>query len=277
MRIVFPTAAAALLLAASAQGATTYPGMQSTIKYSKSSTAASGFGNYARATSSVVYDPATDTYTLRDTGNLSLTASFGPANIDSGASDATFTVYKKTLPGSTETFRLLNQSPTNPLIVLSYVDYGQWRRATLVTGGTTNINDTYVVFGSKTPGASVPLSGTATYSTVLDGTFVNTTGNYAVSGTGGLTANFGAGTIAYNATASATPETTGVAFSFGTMTGAGMIAFRSAGFSGTGTTNGSGYSMDVWGNFYGPAVDEVGGLFRIRGNGGTGEGAIVGN
>ena len=35
--------------------------------------------------------------------------------------------------------------------------------------------------------------------------------------------------------------------------------------------------MDVTGNFYGPAAQEVGGLFRITGNNGQGQGAIVGH
>lgn len=275
MRVTFPAAVAALLLSASAQAATTnYPAIQSTIKYSKTATAASLFGNYARATSKVVYDSVADSYTLRDTGSLTTTSTFGPANIDGAASNATFTVYKKVSGSTTETFRRLNQSALNPLIVLTYVDYGQWRRAT-TSGGTTTVNDTYVVFGQKT--ATTPTTGTAAYSTVLDGTFVNKTGSYAVSGTGTFNADFGTGTINYSSTASATPETSGTAFAFGTMTGAGTITYRSAGFAGTGTTNGSGYAMDVNGNFYGPAADEIGGVFRIRGNGGNGEGAIVGN
>jgi hypothetical protein len=35
--------------------------------------------------------------------------------------------------------------------------------------------------------------------------------------------------------------------------------------------------MDVTGSFYGPAAQEIGGAFRIRGNNGTGIGVIVGN
>jgi hypothetical protein len=276
MRIAFLAASAALLLATSAQAATTYPAIQSTIKYSKSSTAVSGFGNFTRATSSVVYDAATDTYTLRDTGSLTTTSSFGPADIDGSASNSTFTVYRRSSAGFTETFRLLNQGAGNPLIVLTYVDYGQWRRATLVTGGTTNINDTYVVFGTKSPSSAVT-SGSASYSTILDGTFVNSTGNYSVSGTGTFNANFGAGTISYSSVATGTPETIGVAINFGTLTGTGSIASSGARFSGTGSYNGSGYAMDVNGNFYGPAADEIGGVFRLRGNGGNGTGAIVGN
>jgi hypothetical protein len=274
MRIISSVMAGAVALflasATAHAAATNISATQSTIKYSKTSTAASGFGNYARATSTVVYDPATDTYTVRDTGSLTTKSSFGPANISS--SNATFVTYTK---GTNETFRLLNKNPGNPLIVLTYVDYCQWRR-TSTAAGTTNVNDTYLVFGTKAPSSAVT-SGTGSYSTIVDGTFVNRTGSYAVSGNGTFDADFSHGTIAYSTTASATPETSGTAFSFGTMTGTGSIAVRGAGFTGRGATNGSGYAMDVNGNFYGPAAQELGGLFHIRGNGGSGTGAIVGN
>jgi hypothetical protein len=276
MRIINSlTAGAAVLFAAASvpAAATNIPALQSTIKYSKTATAASGFGNFTRATSTVVYDPATDTYTVRDTGSLATTSSFGPANITS--TDPTYVNYTKTSGTTTETFRLLNNNASNPLIVLTYVDYGRWRRST-TSGTTTSVNDTYVVFGTKSPSSAVT-SGSASYSTVVDGTFVNKTGSYAVSGTGTFTANFTGGTIAYSTTASATPETSGTAFSFGTMTGSGSIAVKSSGFAGSGVTNGSGYAMDVNGNFYGPAAEEIGGVFHIKGNGGNGTGAIVGN
>ncbi len=120
MRILV-TAALAAAIALPAQAApTNVSATQSTIKYSSTSAGGSGFGNFTRATSTVVYDPVTDTYTLRDTGSLTTKSTFAPANIDAGASNATFTVYKKTSGSSTETFRLLNKSPTNPLIALSY-------------------------------------------------------------------------------------------------------------------------------------------------------------
>lgn len=222
----------------------------------------------------MVYDSATDTYTVRDTSSLTTKSTFAPANINAGASNATFTVYDKSSGSNVETFRKLNNSLANPLIVLSYVTYGQWRRST-TSGTTTTVNDTYVVWGSKT--ATTPTSGTGTYSTVLDGTYAAKTGVYAVSGTGNFTANFGTGTIAYDATATGTREGGGAGIAFGTMTGTGTIAYRSAGFSGTGSVNGSGYSLDVAGNFYGPAADEIGGTFRLRGPTGNGTGAMVGN
>jgi hypothetical protein len=271
MRVLIPAAAAALLIGVSAQAApTNVPALQSTIKYTTTATGASGFGNYARATSKVVYDAAAGTYVLRDTGSLSTTSTFGPSNLVSSAGN--FSTYGT----ATNSFRRLNQSPSNTLIVLSYVDYGQWRRVT-GTGTTKSVNDTYVVFGSKTPVASIPRTGSATYSTVLDGTFVNSAGAYAVAGDGSLTANFAGGTIAYDATATGTKEVGTGTINFGTMTGSGSISFRSGMFNPTGTTDAEGYKLDVQGNFYGPGAEEIGGLFRITGNGGQGQGAIVGN
>ena len=156
------------------------------------------------------------------------------------------------------------------------MQYGQWRRAS-TSGGVTSTNDTYVVFGSKTPASGVPLSGSATYSTVLDGTYVNKNGVYEVDGAGSLTANFAAGTIGYSATLTGTREGGGTNIAFGTLTGTGSLAASNSSFKGTGTTNGSGYKLDVNGNFYGPAAQEIGGIFRLTGNGGNGTGAIVGN
>lgn len=276
MRTISGAAFAAIFLSGAANAAVTnYPANQSTVTYTKTSTGASNYGNYTRATSTVVYDPAADSYTIRDTGSLTTKSTFSPANVSS--SGGTFVTYTKTSGSTTETFRRLNNAPGNPLIQLTYVDYGQWRRAT-TSAGSTSVNDTYLVWGTKT--TSTPTSGTGNYATVLDGTWVDSTGSYAVSGTGSFTADFLNGQISYSANANATPETTGTAFSFGTMTGNGTIARASAGFRGTGTYNGSGYAMDVAGNFYGPAAQEIGGVFRLRRSnlkgGGSGTGAIVG-
>jgi len=271
MRLGIPAAAAALMIATTAQAApTNVPALQSTMKYSTTASGASGFNNYARATSKVVYDAAAGTYVLRDTGSLTTTSTFGPSNQTS--SNATFTTYGT----ATNSFRRLNQSASNPLIVLSYVDYGQWRRTTTVSG-TTSVNDTYLVWGARTPTASIPRTGGATYSTIVDGTFVNKNGAYAVSGTGSLAANFAGASISYSATATGTKEVGSGTIAFGTMTGSGSINYLSGMFNGTGTPDAEGYKMGLTGSFYGPAAQEVGGVFQITGNGGLGQGALVGH
>jgi hypothetical protein len=270
MRIISSAAAAAAVLflagAPANATATKYPALQSTIKYSTAGSVTSLFGNYARATSSVIYDPATGTYTVRDTGSTSITSSFAPSNINAGASNAAFTVYSKS--SGNETFRLLNQGASNPLIQLTYVDYGEWKRST-TANGSTSVNDTYLVFGQKTPRASVPRTGTATYNTIYDGSFVNKNGAFALDGTGGITADFGTGGLSYTALLNGVP---GGALAF---SGSGAITFRSGNF--TASANTSGYTMSLNGGFYGPAAEEVGGLFRLTGGGGNGQGAFVGN
>ncbi len=259
MRITLTAAAAALLISVSAQAASTnIPAQQSTITYSTKSGVTSGFGNYARATSTVVYDPVTNTYTIRDTGSLTTRSSFGPT----GTSSGNFTTYSAS---PTETFRVFNQSA----IGLTYVDFGEWRR-TSTSNGTTSVNDTYLIWGAKTTRGDLPVSGSATYSTIYDGNFVDKNGEHALSGAGGLTADFGAGTLNYSATINGAPVASL------TFAGSGVINSRTAGFTTSDST--SGYTLSQYGNFYGPNAEEVGGLFRLSsGRTGNGQGAFVGN
>ena len=97
------------------------------------------------------------------------------------------------------TLKLLNQSSTNPVIALTYVSYGKWSpkpQPPIV------LNDNYVVFGSKTPSASVPRSGSASYNFIIDGTYqlngAPTSGKtYGLSGNGRLTADFASATTGH--------------------------------------------------------------------------------
>ena len=270
-QLAFATAAVAITAAPAA--AATFPAIQSTVKYTKiSTTKAQGFGNYARATSSVQFDPVTNTYTLRDTGDRLLTSSFGPAN--SPVTAGAFTTYTKN--AGAETLRVYLPGTATQGVTLTHTTFGQWRRtapATLVTG--TNVNDTYFVYGTKTAPSQIA-AGSASYTTAADGTFVNKTGVYAVTGNGTFNANFGARTVTYSSTLAGSREGDSSPLAFGTVTGGGTIATAGSSFRGTGVTNGSGYKMDVNGYFFGPNAVEVGGVFRLTGNGGNGQGALVG-
>ena len=287
-RVAFTALALALAASPAAAANTTltnltesqaFPAMQSTIKYTKvSTTKATGTGNYARATSTVRYDKATNSYIIRDTGSLTLTRTFDLDNKDPLLSTTAFSVIKN---GANETLRIYNPGATTQGVALTYTGFGQWRRTGTPQFGTgTAVNDTYFVYGLKTPSADVPRSGSATYTTALDGTYANGTGVYAVTGTGSLTANFGAGTgtISYSANLAGAREGDSAALAgLGALTGGtGTIAYRSSGFSSTSAATGGGFALGVNGNFYGPAAAEIGGLFRLTGNGGNGQGAIVG-
>jgi hypothetical protein len=257
----------------------TFPAWQSTIQYQLPTTGGpSGFGNFARATSTVRYDHATQSYVIRQTGSASSTYTFGPSDIVS--SNTTYTVYSRTIGGTTHTLRMLNPGAANPLIQLSYVTYGAWRQSTPggAWNGATAASDTYLVFGVRTPSASMPHSGSGTYNGHVDGTFVNKDAVYAVTGASQLTANFASGTISYWATPTGTP-TSGANLNFGTVSGTGTIAFGSSGFTGNPDNLNPNYQMSLNGNFYGPAAQEIGAVFRLTStarNGGTGTGAFVG-
>lgn len=259
---VMAAGVAVLFTSVAAQAADTFPTMQSTIKYSTASGGTSGFNNYARAGSQFVYDAASDTFTVRDAAT-GVKSTFGLANEDTAASNSEFLVFSKN--GGTETFRLLNRGAANPVIQLTYVLYGEWTR-TATTNGTTSVNDQFLVGGSRT--ASMPRTGSATYTTMYDGNFVDSAGVHALSGSGGVTANFGSGSVNYSATINGVPSGS-VAFS-----GTGNIDFKGAGFATT-TANG-GYTFSQNGIFYGPTANELGGLFRITNGSGNGQGAFVG-
>lgn len=288
MRITCSAAAAALFIGVSAQpafattvtftntgnltiGATSYgtatplsttptnnvAAQQSTIKYSTTSGVSNYFSNYARATSTVVYDPVANTYTIRDTGSPTTKSTFGPTGTTSG----NFTIYTKS---PTETFRVLNKGA----VALTYVDFGEWRRSSTV-GATTNSNDTYLVWGSKTPKGA--LTGSASYTTLYDGSFIDKNGAHALDGTGGIMANFGSGTLSYTATINGVPVVGPLAFA-----GNGVISSWTQSFTTNNTT--SGYTLSQYGDFYGPHGEEVGGLFHLSGGTkGNGQGAFAGH
>ena len=258
MRTVFLAAAAALLFGGAAQAApTNVAAQQSTITYSTQSGVTSYYSNWARATSTIVYDPVANTYTIRDTGSLTTKSTFGPT----GATSGNFTIYTKS---PTESFRVLNKSAVG----LTYVDYGEWLRSSTASG-TTNTNDTFLVWGTKTASGDKPVSGSATYTTMYDGSFVDKNGAHALDGTGGITANFLTGSLSYNANINGVPVGP-LAFA-----GNGVINSRAMSFT-TSNTNGA-YTLNQYGNFYGPHAAEVGGLFHLSSRTGNGQGAFVGH
>jgi hypothetical protein len=258
----------------------TFPAWQSTMKYQYPASGVnagkpSGFGNHAKATTSVRYDAATQSYIVRDTGSVTATSTFAPANIVGAESNATYTVYRKSSGGTTQTLRLLKPGAGNPLITLTYASYGHWRKTTPggAWNGDTAQSDTYFVYGIKTTAAQMPHVGGAHYNTVLDGTFANKTALYTLSGTGSIDTDWATGGLTFSATPVGTPAS-GPVINFGAINGSGSINFNSASFGATGS-NGT-YNMNMSGYFFGPTAQEVGAVFRLSGNGGNGTGAIVG-
>ncbi|HJQ18067.1 MAG TPA: hypothetical protein VJ859_13840 [Allosphingosinicella sp.] len=252
----------------------TFPAWQTTIAYEeKTGGGAQFFSNNARATTSVRWDQASQSYIVRETGDASKSYALSAANRTS--TTPAYTSYQISSGGTTNTFRLLNPGAANPVVQLTYASYGAWHQTTPGAGfqGAAKTSDTYFVYGIKTAAADMPHSGTGTYATVIDGTFVNKSGPYTLSGSGGFLADFLAGTITFTASPVGTPAS-GPAIVFGPISGGGTIAFANSGFSANGS-NGS-YGMNLAGYFFGPAAAEIGAVFRLTGGGGSGNGVMIG-
>lgn len=229
----------------------------------------------------VHYDATTGTYMFNDG---SQNYSFSRSEYVSAKSTAAYTYYRDTATGAT--LKLLNQIATNPVIALTYVTYGKWSP---VAQSPIVLNDNYVVFGSMTPAASVPRSGSASYRFVLDGTYQlngspTSSKTYALSGSGQLSANFATATTGITFTPTATNTVNGSRIQFGTLTGGGFIDASTSSWNAASRTraaDGTKTLFSAVGNFYGPQANEIGAAFTLTQTLGTstigaGAGALVG-
>src|SRR5437868_2620921 len=229
----------------------------------------------------VHYDATSGTYVVND-GQQNI--SFSRTEYLAAKSSAAYTYYRDTATGAT--LKLLNQSATNPVIALTYVTYGKWSprpQSPIV------LNDNYVVFGSITPAASVPRSGSASYNFIVDGTYqLNgapvSSKTYALSGNGQLTANFASATTGITLTPVATNTVNGSKIQFGTLTGGGFIDASTSSWNATSRSRAADGTKTLFsanGNFFGPSAQEIGGAFTLTRTLGTAEigagaGALVG-
>jgi hypothetical protein len=219
----------------------------------------------------VHYDAASGTYIFTD-GSAQM--GFSRKEIVASSSTPAYTFYRDSASGAT--LRLLNQSAANPRIALTYVTYARW---TPVPQSPIILNDNYVVFGSVTPSANMPRTGSASYNAILDGTYQNKSGTYDLGGSASFVANFGAGSLNMTLTAVGTRRTDGSQLQFGQLSGAGKIDIATSSFFASHPYDGA-TRFSTSGSFYGPQANEIGGAFTISstlgGSNGAGAGALVG-
>ena len=191
--------------------------------------------------------------------------------------------------GSLSTFTLLNMDSGGS--GLDFTTYGIWELSTFDTNTGTLLTTraTAVAFGFPTAAKDMPNTGVATYNGRMDGSFSDALElNQAVNGAVSLMADF---------------QTTDISVNFTGVTVGGQV-FRD--FSGTGSitnntfvgTNnkfiggftgllatdpiqpgqiGPDMNGSVQGNFYGPAANEIGGVFEMEGGSAVMNGAFVGS
>jgi hypothetical protein len=157
-----------------------------------------------------------------------------------------------------------------------YQTFGVW--ATGINAGTGTAGAFSV--GALTPGASIPTTGTGTYTGSAGGRYVDAAGNYYFT-VASMTAatDFGARTINFSTTGTQQSVTlaSGSFSNNNNLNVSGTLSYAAGTnqFSGNVSSVGGGVANAAMtgtatGNFYGPAAQEIGGGFAVRGTGTAG-------
>ena len=162
--------------------------------------------------------------------------------------------------------------PPVPALAWNYQSFGYW----LVLGSSSNTIAGAMSFGNPTPVGSVPVTGTATYTGLSGGFYVDQTGAiFAHAAQMQSNVDFGpARSIAFstsNTTLSPINASTPTPFPALNLTGNLTITSGSNQFRGPVSTPGGGgtpaMTGTATGNFYGPSAEEIGGVFSLKGTG----------
>ena len=123
--------------------------------------------------------------------------------------------------------------------------------------------------GSPTTGASIPTSGTATYTGATGGRYATAAGlDYFTSSSLTATANYATRSVALTSTSSVGTRDLLAQSSLNAVDFTGSMTYAAATNSLTGTiTTTGGLSGTVKGQFYGPGANELGGSFTATGAG----------
>lgn len=148
----------------------------------------------------------------------------------------------------------VSQAQLGPSTTLTYSSIGHWRTGTTAADFSQNFADVYFSYGIQTLAGDMPKSGSAGYLIELTGE----TPGANIGGSGTITANFGAGSVALDIAPSYVYGP-GRVSQIGSMTGTGTISASSF----AGDVAGAGHTGSVNGLFYGPQASEVGGTFTF--------------
>lgn len=142
-----------------------------------------------------------------------------------------------------------------------YQAFGVWTTG----GGTGSGTVGAVTLGAETAGSAIPVSGTGSYVGISGGRYVDSSGVSFFTGSDmTATANFGARSIAFSTSNTATSTNLTSATANSTLNMSGTLTY-SAGvnqFTGSVASMG-GMSGTATGKFYGPTAQEIGGTFGL--------------
>lgn len=228
------------------------------------------------AQSSIQQPSVTSPGILFNPGSTQINAIAASQTVRLNASDV---VYDRGYQGLiVQEFRGENNTFVGTLVRLDHVAFSTWAR--LAGGGGVQVGA--AAGGIQTPGAEVPVSGSATYRGVATGVVVTPSTHAMFTGPATLTANFGARTISGNLSSMSSIDLfTAVERPFNSISLNGSWAPGSSAYTGTVTTGASpggpsampaGATGPMAGAFFGSgagAARETGGSFSITspGNG----------
>ncbi|MDP2785307.1 MAG: transferrin-binding protein-like solute binding protein [Sulfurimicrobium sp.] len=165
----------------------------------------------------------------------------------------------------------------------SYMTFGNWNQNINTSGDNWNFVTGDYVYGSATAPANIPVSGTATYTGTAEGLYFSTsTMPFETYADMRATADFASRSLSFattntkiydyynssydQATGKTTITTNAVAAPYIDMSGTLTYSANSNLFTGS-VSDGTGRSGTATGRFYGPAAEEIGGVYSLSGSG----------
>lgn len=159
---------------------------------------------------------------------------------------------------------LLKNGNDNPYIKLTYLSYGIWAdeaNLRVVSGNYRSF-----IYGVETAAADMPRTGAALYNGAVDGYWADKGRVYRLQGSdGSLLANFASGEVRTTMRLAPAPSDNPGPPAPIRVEGYGSIAGGTSYFSGVHQTADNAYSGTFQGGFYGPAHQEAGASFVLRG------------
>lgn len=178
-------------------------------------------------------------------------------------------------------------APGQQQVTYAYMSFGTWNDIQGTGGDNYRMATGDYVFGSATAPANIPTSGTATYTGAISGVYSPASGvmPYSTYADMSATADFSGRSLSFattnsriydtrnetydQATNQVVVRTDAVAADHLNMSGTLTYTAGSNLFSGN-VADGGGRSGTATGRFYGPAAEEIGGVFSVSGSGAGG-------
>lgn len=224
----------------------------------------------------ISYASSTDTYTLTSPDGRSV--NIAPENYDPSSSSSGTKGYKKVDGSNTDYFSFSRPGINN--VAMTYVFLGSW--LTINQDGGYGSSSNLMIGGVPTRSEDLPQSGTATYSTSVDGIFVKGDDLISLSNpetrqlysSASFSINFANGAVSTDLNLSGYSLDRNRVQDLGVYSGTGVLASGGPGFAGT--LSGVNATGEFSGALFGPKAAEMGYVWYLNGPDLSGNGFVVG-